>query len=34
MKTIKGTVQYYNGVATVDKQYQMIVNVSAISSGQ
>ena len=34
MKTSKGTIQGYNGVATVDKKHQIIVDAQAIGSGQ
>jgi hypothetical protein len=34
MKTNKGTIQGYNGVATVDKKHQIIVDAQAIGSGQ
>jgi len=34
MKTSKGTVQGYNGVATVDKKHQVIVDAQAFGEGQ
>jgi len=34
MKTSKGTLQGYNGVATVDKKHQIIVDAQAFGSGQ
>ena len=34
MKTSKGTIQGYNGVATVDKKHQIIVDAQAFGSGQ
>ena len=34
MKTSKGTIQGYNGVATVDKKHPIIVDAQAIGSGQ
>ena len=34
MTTSKGTIQGYNGVATVDKQHQVIISADAFGSGQ
>ncbi len=34
MKTSKGTVQGYNGIASVDSKHQIIVDAEAISEGQ
>jgi len=34
MKTSKGTVQGYNGIATVDKKHQVIVDAQAFGEGQ
>ena len=34
MKTSKGTVQGYNGIATVDSKHQIIVDAEAIGEGQ
>ena len=34
MKTSKGTIQGYNGVATVDKKHQVIVDAQAFGEGQ
>jgi hypothetical protein len=34
MTTSKGTIQGYNGVATVDKKHQVIVDAQAFGSGQ
>ena len=34
MTTSKGTIQGYNGIATVDKKHQIIVDAQAIGSGQ
>jgi len=34
MKTSKGTIQGYNGIATVDKKHQVIVDAQAFGSGQ
>ena len=34
MTTSKGTIQGYNGVATVDKKYQIIVDAQAFGEGQ
>ena len=34
MKTSKGTIQGYNGVATVDKKHQIIVDAQAFGHGQ
>lgn len=34
MTTSKGTIQGYNGVATVDKKYQIVVDVQAFGEGQ
>ena len=34
MTTSKGTIQGYNGVATVDKKHQVIVDAQAFSAGQ
>lgn len=34
MKTSKGTIQGYNGIAAVDKKHQIIIDAQAIGSGQ
>lgn len=34
MKTSKGTIQGYNGIATVDKKHQIIVDAQAFGQGQ
>src|SRR5690606_38540951 len=34
MTTSKGTIQGYNGVATVDKKHQIIVDAQAFGEGQ
>jgi hypothetical protein len=34
MTTSKGTIQGYNGIATVDKKYQIIVDAQAVGHGQ
>ena len=34
MTTSKGTIQGYNGVATVDKKHQIIVDAQAFGAGQ
>lgn len=34
MKTSKGTIQGYNGIATVDSKYQVIIDAEAIGEGQ
>ncbi|GAA3980201.1 IS1182 family transposase [Allohahella marinimesophila] len=34
MKTSKGTIQGYNGVATVDKKHQIVIDAQAFSEGQ
>jgi hypothetical protein len=34
MTTSKGTIQGYNGVATVDKKHQIIIDAQAFGSGQ
>mgnify|MGYP003633905041 FL=1 len=34
MTTIKGTIQGYNGVATVDRKHQIIIDAQAFGEGQ
>jgi len=34
MKTSKGTIQGYNGIATVDKKHQVIIDAQAFGAGQ
>ena len=34
MTTGKGTIQGYNGVATVDKKYQIVIDAQAFGEGQ
>ena len=34
MKTSKGTIQGYNGVATADKKHQIVVDATAFGEGQ
>ena len=34
MTTSKGTIQGYNGVATVDKKHQIIIDAQAFGEGQ
>ncbi|MGJ8586493.1 MAG: hypothetical protein ACSHXD_20575 [Marinosulfonomonas sp.] len=34
MKTSKGTVQRFNGIASVDSKHQIIVDAEAIGEGQ
>ena len=34
MTTSKGTIQGYNGVATVDKKHQVIIDAQALGEGQ
>ena len=34
MTTSKGTIQGYNGVATVDKKHQVIIDAQAFGEGQ
>ncbi|WP_231507336.1 MULTISPECIES: hypothetical protein [unclassified Halomonas] len=34
MTTSKGTIQGYNGVATVDKKHQIVIDAQAFGEGQ